>query len=166
MRAILILFATVAAALASNVLIYDPVSAPIPGMARAYLISVNTPDYTGATNALVVPTLPVGPLQWMKVTNGAVVLLGATESNAVVSARAAAVLVEQQSTELLAKTSATNRFENFLEDGRIYRAIAEVMVDELNSIRTNMVPALAPRTLTQARNAIRAKISTQPNTAP
>jgi len=63
-------------AFASNVLIYDTKT----GRVKAYLRSVNTPDWEGKEGVLINPKLPEGvPLRYMKVENGKVRAMTDTE---------------------------------------------------------------------------------------
>lgn len=53
-RFILALAFVALCAVASDVVQYNPVSSPVPNKVVAYLLSVNTPEYIGKTNYLVI----------------------------------------------------------------------------------------------------------------
>jgi hypothetical protein len=155
-------------ALASNVLIYDPVSTPVPGKARALLLSVHTPLYQGATNAVIITNqvLPNVPLQWMRVSNNVIVAMSAAESNLVLAANASAVTNTLALKQAASKTAAQTAIDAYDLNGRLVRALAEVTLDEINILRASPTNVFAARTLTQLTNALRAKLQAQPNTSP
>lgn len=154
---------------ASNVLIFDTnQTATVRGRAVAYLLSVDTPQYSGRSDVLINPVLPNHPLEWTK-TNGAglVVAMNTAESNSIIT-----VEVNFRSNQLViskldAKLEATNALVNFFgsPQGRVIFAFMEASMDRFNFIGTNMLtttnfPAL---TLTQLTNAIKTRISAQAN---
>lgn len=149
----------------SNVLVFSTNSAPVPGRALVYLLSVNTPEYATRADVLINPVLPNHPLQWCKVTNGAVFAMSTAESNAVVSALAAAAVAARQADELAAKVAATNALVNFFTSpqGRAMFAGWEATLDQFNVVRTNPTAVLPALTLTQLTNAIKTRISAQVN---
>lgn len=70
-------------------------------------------------------------------------------------------------TSLLAADSvvtywAKNQMTADNRDARVMRALATVMLNEVNNIRTNMSPPLTARTGAQLRNAIWAELDNQP----
>lgn len=153
------LLMVVMAASGSNVIIYDPPT----GKILAYLISANTPEYQGATNALINPVLPSVPLQFAKVSNSVVVAMSAAESNAVLAASVALA-------DIGVRAGASNQVQSFRYDGLALRAFADASKDEINLLRLEMSIAktnfvlfqtratMAPRTLTQLKNSINGKI--------
>jgi hypothetical protein len=163
-RYLLFLFAGLLAACASNVLVYDPVSQPVPGRSQAYLLSVHTPEWQGRSNALVNPALPNHPLEWTRVSNGVVVAMSVVESNSIVSAEASSRAAAIAFSEAQAKTNAITTISRYTAEGRLVRALAEATMDEINILRTNL--SLTPRTLTQLTNAIRNKLQAQPDSTP
>lgn len=150
---LLILLATALVACASNVLVFDPTSTPVPGRARAYLVSVNTTDFEGVTNALINPALPGVALEWVKVTNGTAVAMSLVESNLVVSTESSNRLAG-------ARSDAKNGYDADHPLGRLQRAIVEITMREINILRTNA--GLAARTPSQLRTAIRNELDAQP----
>ena len=67
----------------ANVLIYDTFT----GQAKAYLRSVNTPDYSSRADVLVNPKIPSGvPLKFLKVENGVVVEMSQDEKDVIAKA--------------------------------------------------------------------------------
>lgn len=157
---------------ASNVLIFDTnQTATIRGRSVAYLLSVDTPQYSGRSDVLINPVLPNHPLEWTK-TNGAglVVAMTTTESNAV---QAAFINIQSNAVAQM-QINAKARSTNFLSDyfntaeGRFQFAFMEATMDALNTIRgglagnTNM-PLL---TLAQLTNAVKIRLNGQANTSP
>lgn len=156
---------------ASNVLIFSTNSTPVQGRAIRYLLSVDTPLYSGRADALINPVLPNVPLQWVK-TNGAggLVAMSAAESNSVLAASATATAAAIAERQVQAKVGATNALVVYFNspEGRVQFAFMEATMDALNTIRgglagnTNM-PLL---TLTQLTNAIKVRINAQADNAP
>ena len=66
---------------ASNVLIYDTTT----GRAKAYLKSVNTPDYSSRSDVIINPVLPKAPLKYLKVKDGKVVEMTQEEKDALLA---------------------------------------------------------------------------------
>lgn len=68
--------------------------------------------------------------------------------------------------QLLTKFSATNAVDSFEVDGRLLRALAELLMDEINIVRTNPAAILPPRTLSQLKTTIKNKVLAQPDSSP
>jgi hypothetical protein len=64
-----------------------------------------------------------------------------------------------------AKADATGAVDDFYEEGRLIRALAEVMMDEINILRQQPTTVLAVRTLAQLKTAIKAKLAAQADTS-
>src|SRR6185369_1216645 len=155
-----------ASAFAGRVFIFDPAT----GRVLADLQSADSGSYLGASNAVVfyktnASTIPLGAdIRFLLVTNGTVIPMSASQSNQIVAAAAAAAdgaLRQTANAPLLALTP----------DGLILRALADSMIDEINTLRLQISQAktnfsgftnsatLAPRTLNQLRNAITNKVN-------
>lgn len=162
----LLLCAVAMAVWASDVLIFDPVSSPVPGRGVRYVRSANTTDFEGATNAVVNPVMPHLEASWLKVSNDVVWAFNAADSNAVASAQATAQATAFAAEELAAKGSASNILERLEADARLFRAVAKVMADLHNRTATNMTPALTPLTYDQIKTRLKQDIATQPDSTP
>lgn len=160
MKTIFAILLCVVPAFGSNVLIYNPTN----GNIIAYITSVNTPSFSGMTNVLFNPVLPAVPLDFSLVTNGVVVAMTTSQSNAVVAARAA-------ETDAHIRTSARNPVTLLSPEGLVLRGFADTARDEFNLLRLEVSIAktnfalfqsrqtMAPRTLVQLQNAITNKIN-------
>lgn len=146
---------------AGNVYIFDPVTR----YHRDYLTSKHTPAFQGRPDVLINPALPDGiPLMFTKETNGTVVAMSQSESNAVVAAIIAAI-------DAGIRADANHPLNNFTGNGLLFRAFADLIKDGFNDIRlelsiakTNIAvfqarPTLPPRTFAQLQTAITNKIA-------
>lgn len=150
----------------ADILIFDPNSTPVVGRVLGVLASVNTTDYAARADVLISPALPSGtPSDW-KVVSGKVVAMDATDLAALASASAATLAAKKAATELQSKADATGAVDDFYEEGRLIRALAEVMMDEINILRQQPTTVLAVRTLAQLKTAIKAKLAAQADTSP
>lgn len=149
MRYAICLFVFVGSVMGARVLFFNPNSSPVTGRVTHYTET----RVTNAPNSLVNPVLPDVPLQWAKVTNGRVVEMSALESNAVVAADVAAAIAAR-------RDSAKDIFDGDGPEGRVLRAVTEIMFREINTLR--VAAGLPPRTAAQARAAIRSELDSQP----
>lgn len=156
----------------ANIAIYDTNSTPNP--ITQYLQSVNTPSYSG--NVLVNPDLSAvtgQPLKYWKHVAGAIQLMTQGERDAVDAAIQAALVAST-------RTGAKAAIVGLAANPMVLRAIASIVVDELNDIREWIVsfkaataaatslanlqtmvaalPNMADRTLAQVKTAIQNKI--------
>lgn len=165
-------------AFASMVILFDPGT----GRNLRRIDSADTLQYLGRTDALINPVLPTNNLSLCKVTNSAVVLLNAAELLAdwlSASNRAYSDFTNYLAnlkSESISTVEATNDLQ-----GRVIRAFAEVVLDELNlhaqrqvdllnaidgastlaQLKTAAasIPDLPQRTLQQIKTAITNKLS-------
>lgn len=177
---------------AGIVVFYNPASPGVSNQVERIERSVDPASYASATNTLVIAE----PMQtpWIEVlTNepsalkfdgtNAIVLLTPEEktaiTNAVAAAEAAALAERVAYLERLAKTNALQAVDGkFDVDGRILAAFAEIVMDEVNILRSQVnlartsttqfqsttnknAVALGARTLSQLKTAIRNKIEAQ-----
>jgi hypothetical protein len=161
MKFLIVLICSVLAVCAANYFVFNPSSSPVANQGVAFVTSQHAPP---TPNVLTNPAMPNLPIQWLKASNGLVVAMTAAESNSVLAAQAATNTLRAGIRQTQAKAHATNTIESLLEDGRLLRALAEVTMDEINILRTNMPSPMAPRNLNQLKNAIRNKIVAQPDT--
>jgi hypothetical protein len=104
--------------------------------------------------------MPEGePITNLKVDGGIVVVLDQTDLDAITAADAAAAA--QASADYITNTKAQAKvlLDEVHTQGRMQRAFAEVMIDEMNTLRA--LHSLPDRTLVQLRNAIDGKIDAQ-----
>lgn len=183
MRKLILTLATVACAaslLASTVVLYNPQSPGVTNRVVAVITSADTPQFSGLTNVLINPTLPgSGTASDWKVSGGAVVALTGGDLTAIATANAAAALVQQQLSERRSKTNSLTSVDALDQNGRLTRALAEVLMDYFNTTvnpqikmaRTNTtafqsatnrtaVP-MNDLTLTQLKNSITTKLNAQ-----
>lgn len=140
---------------ASNILTYDPASTTVANRVTGYYTSQDTGKWLAVANVLINPTLPEGvQLRDLKVSNGTVVELTAPEKSALNAAQSAAALAA-------AKAAAKDTFDADLANSRLLRAIVAVMVDQINTLRTNPTTVYTAATEAQVRTAIRAKLDAQ-----
>lgn len=170
-RFILSLTLLAGAALASNVLLYNPNSTPVPGRVVSYLQSVDTGLYQGASNVLINPVMPTNKLDSLKVSNGVVVVLSQldldriTATNAANEAIALAAFRAELRQELLAiyetPTQDTEAHRAAIQIG--FRVMAEQMINLINVervqhsravITTNQVWATLKTAITNAALAL------------
>lgn len=114
-------------------------SAVSPNPVTAYLLSVNTPDYSGQPNTLVNPDVSqviAQPIRYWKVSGGLVVLMTAGEQNTVDAAIAAAAT-------LAIRTAAKANLDNFNSLPLFMRALMQIMVSEINLVREQDVARAA-----------------------
>lgn len=153
---ILVLLLTSLVARAANIVVFDPASTPVANRVVSYVTSADTSVWLGNPNALINPAMPAGvAVNLLKVSGGAVVAMTQAELDSIAAAAAAALIA---STKAGGKTV----FDNNFNDGRVLRAIVGVLLDEINTLRTNAALGLPARTPAQARTAIQAKIDAQP----
>lgn len=148
---VLLCFVTVTSAFAGIGIFFDPASLGVTNRVVRIELSVDSLAYQNRTNVAVlmewqdVLTNPASALKW---TGSEAVLLTSQEqttiANAEASAAASAALAAQQFRERAAKTNAYVRLDNFLETdlGRLMRAQLEVLVDEINALRTQQAVLL------------------------
>ena len=171
MVVLVLVFMPLFALLAGNIIFYDANSPTVANRVTSYRLSLDPGDPASWTNKLIDPVLPENFLtnsrqDFFKVSGGVVVELTGGEKQSVTNAENAIIAAAIAASQAAAKNNATNIVEDFTEQGRITRALAEVVMDEINIIRTNLVPALNPRTLSQLKAAIKAKLAAQPDSAP
>lgn len=116
---------------------------------KQHLRSVNTPEYPGA-DWIRNPDLSAvagQPAKYWTVAGDAVLLMSQAERDAVDAAEAQAA------------TDADRAGNKARLDGeRVLKALALTILDEINVLRSKVVPALTPRTVAQMVNAIKAKV--------
>lgn len=155
----------------ANVIIYDPASTPIANKVVRYLRSVQESDYA-AHPSVVINKDPSGdnpqvaallaanvPMSEWKVSGSNVVQLTQADKDAIAAAEASAAATAAANYITASKADAKVIVDKVDRYGRMLRAFAEVMVDEISILRAQH--SLAPRTLVQLRNAINAKIDAQ-----
>jgi ribosomal protein S11 len=169
--------------LASNVVVYDPQSSGVTNRVTAYLQSVDTGKYSGQSNTLINPSVPAGVVADWKVSGTNVVVLDGNDLAAIAASDAAAVAAKVATQQRQAKTNVLNGIDDYLEDGRTFRAFAELVMDELNILRgqvqlartntaafqssTNRTSVpLGDRTTAQLRSAMINKLQAQSDTSP
>jgi ribosomal protein S11 len=169
--------------LASNVIVYDPQSAGVTNRVTAYLQSVDTGKYSGQSNTLINPVVPNGVATDWKVSGTNVVGMDSNDLAAIAASDAATVAAKQAAQQRQAKTNVWKGIDDYLEDGRTFRAFAELVMDELNILRgqvqlartnttafqssTNRTSVpLGDRTTGQLRSAMINKLNAQGDTAP
>lgn len=131
----------------ANVIIYDKDASP--KRVIKYLISVNTPDYSGRPDVLVNPVLPGGDIKYWKVVDSSVVEMTQEEKDAIDSAEAAALLSSQ-------RVGAKSKLDGMVPEHLVLRAAMGIIKEEVNILRD--LHSLAPRTLAQLKTAIKNKI--------
>jgi hypothetical protein len=162
------LLASAGLAYASTVVLVNPTSAPITNRVTQLITSADTLAYRGMTNAFINPTLPAtgSPNEW-KVSNGAVMVLSVADSNTITAYNSNLNWLAISNRTAQAKLSATNNLDDLIEDGRIFRAFAQVVLDEINILRTRTTTnALSQRTMGQLKTAIVSNILAQPDFTP
>ena len=185
MKRIFVAMAMLAAcsAVASIVVLFNPDSTPVANRVTRVLTSANELEYAGKPGALVdVQTLPAGTVNDWKVEGGAVVLLTQADLDAITLANwlAASNSLVQFKANLKAELVASIDADDDRE-ARLIRAMAEVMLDEVNNhaltinaildaadaasnlatFKTAMaaITDIPPRTLAQMKTAIQNKLS-------
>lgn len=118
-----------------------------------YKRSVNTPDYSTDEWLINPPSFKTlvdsVPSKYWKIVGNDISEMTAPEK-AVVDA------AEQSADETAQKENAKDGYNTTQAEMRLLRAIVEVLLDELNTLRT--LHSLSDRTMAQARKAIRNKI--------
>lgn len=130
----------------ARIVIFDPV--PIPNPILEHLESADTSQYITRTDVLIEPNLDsviLFPIRYWKHVAGNVVLMTLAEQNAVDTAIIAKALDDS-------KMGAQENFSSPDSLGRLTRALALVMLDEVNVLRTAL--ALTSRTAAQLKNAV------------
>lgn len=163
MKRTLLILLVALPAIAGNVYVFDPVTRHH----RDYITSQHTPAYQGRTDVLIDPALPVGiPLMFTKETNGVVVAMSLSESNAIVASIIAAL-------DTGVRADASAPLKDFSGLGLLMRAFADLVKDDLNILRNEISidktnealfrsrPILAPRTFAQLQTAITNKIASR-----
>lgn len=116
---------------------------------KQHLRSVNTPDYPEA-DWIRNPDLSAvagQPAKYWTISGDTIALMSQSDRDAVDAAEAQAATDAD-------KTSNKAR----LDDERVLKALALTILDEINVIRSRMVPPLQPRTVSQMVTAIKAKV--------
>jgi hypothetical protein len=93
------------------------------------------------------------PRRWWKHEAGAVVEFTQAEKDALAAAEAA----QEQANIDAVRTEAAQRFDEYDEVNLLFRAFANIVMDELNILRD--LHSLAPRTLAQLKTAIKNKVT-------
>jgi hypothetical protein len=139
----------------ADVLIFDPHSTPVPNRGIELRRSVHTPDYENRADAIINPVLPEGvPLRHLKVSGGLVLEMSQEEKDSMAAADLA--------TSAASQTAETkNLFDRDSIEGRLVRALLEVLRDEINSVRAVPIVGLGARTKAELRVALRNKIDGQ-----
>lgn len=162
--------------LASPVILFNPTSSPVTNRVISYITNADTSLYINLTNALVTPgswetngitNLIIGSVpgsgipevNW-KASNRTVVLLSAADNTAISNALAASANTSLTNREAQAKITSLTIITNNFEAGRIHRAFADLLMDELNILRTNA--GMAVRTSAQLKTAMQNKLNAQP----
>lgn len=165
-----------AIALASPVILFNPTSSPVTNRVIAYITNADTSLYVNKTNALILPgsfltngvtNLLIGSVpgsgipdtDW-KASNRTVVLLSSADNTTISNAIAVASNTSLTNRYAQARTNALTIVTNDFEAGRIQRAFAEVVMKELNILRTNA--GMAVRTTLQLKNAMNTELNAQP----
>lgn len=163
-------------ALASPVILFNPTSSPVANRVISYITNADTSLYVNLTNALVTPgswetngitNLLIGNVpgsgipdtNW-KASNRTVVLLSSADNAAISNALAAAANTALTNKEAQSKINSLTVITNNFEAGRIHRAFADLLMDELNILRTNA--GMAVRTSAQLKTAMQNKLNSQP----
>lgn len=140
------------------VIIFNPDSTPVANRVTRVIPSANTLEYLNRVDALVNPVIApeLDPLAG-KVENGAVVPLSQQDLDDIAAAQSAAsaqqALDYDAAIRAEAKLLVQNRMDTF---GVLLRSLALTILDEINTLRAQH--SLAPRTATQLRNAIQARV--------
>jgi hypothetical protein len=154
-RLLVLLFLLPALLNAANILTYNPASPTVPNRVTGYLRSEDTGKWLATPNVLINPTLPDGvPLNECKVVNGTVVALTESDKTAIAAAEATA-------RQAAIRAAAKDSFDADLANSRLLRAIVAVMVEQINTLRTNPTTAYSAATEAQVRTAIRNKLDAQ-----
>jgi len=131
----------------ANVVIFDEVTNRV----LQYLKSVNTPDYSSRGDAIVNPDvsgLSADKKYWIH-SGGSIREMTPAEKQAVNDTEIVKDIADRRS-------EANNNLIG--REGQVIRALAEVVMDEINILRDLQKPSLPLRTLTQLKNAIKKKI--------
>lgn len=141
----------------ANVLIFDPNSTPVPNRAVRYIRSADTNNFIGRADVIINPTMPAGAaLDSLVVDNGTVRGMNEPELAAIAQAQQQAMVDE------IARIKDFGKALSDADDtptGRVLRALIELIVEEINILRTRA--GLAARTREQVVSAIKAKIDAQ-----
>lgn len=139
----------------ANILQYNPASVTVANRVVSFRTSQDTGLWVGVPNTLINPVMPLGvAINDLKVAAGLVVELTAQEKADIAAAQAAAGIVSS-------KDGAKTMFDDAFPNGRVLRAVAEALLDQLNTLRQNPTATLPVITVAQARTAIRNKIDAQ-----
>jgi hypothetical protein len=125
------------------------------GQPPQYLTSVHTPDYSADPDAIINPdvsALTGVPLRYWKRNGSLVQEMNATEKAAVDTSAATAVISGRRTLAEAVKDDAT-------VDGIRWRALVDILLDEINVLRAAVVPALPARTRAQVKTAFGNRIS-------
>lgn len=192
MKNLIALLLSCACVAAGIVVIHDPNSGGVPGQVTRVIHSVDPSRFVNSETVIVIPepsqvsfsSLLTNDASKLRVVGGEVQLLSEAELTTITEFNTAAAIAEaaamKQLEESVAKTNAIKSIEGELDQhGRIFRAFAEIMVNEINILRSQLdlnrvnetafrsatnrsaVP-LGARTLNQLQTAIRNKIDEQP----
>lgn len=163
----LILILVAGISFGSTVVITNPNSLGVTNRVVGILSSQDTLAWQNTSNAYINPILPTNGtfIEW-KVSNNVVMFLSTVDSNNISIAISNANWQIRTNAEYNAKLYATNVVDNFISDGRVLRAFAQVVLDEVNNLRTNPTTVLPARTMGQLRTAIINNILAQPDFNP
>lgn len=160
----------------SQIVVYDPNDPVVPNRVTAYAASANTPEYDSEPNKLVNPDLSALSgviVKFWKRVGLTVVEMSQAEKDAIAAAEATAQVAA-------VRTGAKLFIVNFHADSLFQRAVASVILDELNILRgwtrdlqagiagasslaqvktaVASLPSLTDRTLAQVKSAINSRI--------
>ena len=145
-----------------NYLRYNPDSTPIANRVTWY--GAATDHYMESqVNWLREPVLPEGfTVANSKVVAGAVELLSQADWDTIAAAQAAAQAAAEDAYQTQAKATAATLMDVLQSpEGRVIKAVAKIIVDELNILRAQH--SLVARTLAQVKTAIVAEVNAQPD---
>lgn len=147
----ILLFSISFSLFSGTVVIYDPSDPIVPNRVISRKPSVSTDKWLGTPNMLINPDESglTGHYTTWKYNGSILVNMSGAELTAIANANATA-----QDTSL--RTGAKDGFDGQTITGLQYRALAEVILDELNTLRA--LHSLPDRTLGQAKTAIQNKI--------
>jgi len=140
--------------LASNVYLFNPTSYPVTNAGVAVISSADTLRYLGATNAIINPVMPTNDIGYTKASNGVVAPMTAAEISSITNFIATNATAQ-------ARAGGVSEYDGTDQLARLLKAIVELIVDQLNQVRTN-TNAQAAITYSQARTAITNKLANDP----
>jgi hypothetical protein len=138
MKTLLILLLTLAVAIASDVIVYDPLALAVPNRVTQYAKSVDTEQWIAQPNVLINPVVPAtgAYTEWKVVGGTTVVEMTQQEKDDLALATSNADIATSKST---AKTF----YDATIPQARMARGICHSLLDEVNELRKIVVGVAA-----------------------